>query len=129
MRVSVCVCVCFVHALKRQTKTKEFFFLVLADDISETVCAGCLNVVDDEEVISAVGQEWHMECFRCVVVELKFGNRSGMFFFFVCFVGVPPATPLSPIGILKKTVCCFARMIIGRVMGNPVSSAAKSVDC
>lgn len=35
-------------------------------DRSEAVCSGCLNIFDDEEVISALGQEWHMECFRFV---------------------------------------------------------------
>lgn len=39
-------------------------FCLDAEETSEAVCAGCLNVVDDEEFISALGQEWHMECFR-----------------------------------------------------------------
>lgn len=28
------------------------------------ICAGCLNSLDDEEVVSALDQEWHLECFR-----------------------------------------------------------------
>lgn len=31
---------------------------------SENICASCLNVIDEEEFISALGQGWHMECFR-----------------------------------------------------------------
>lgn len=31
---------------------------------SDSVCSGCLNVLDDDEYISALGQEWHLECFR-----------------------------------------------------------------
>lgn len=37
---------------------------VKTEPSSDSVCAGCLNVLDDEEFIAALGQEWHMECFR-----------------------------------------------------------------
>lgn len=33
-----------------------------ASDLS--VCAGCLNVLDEDEFIEALNQEWHTECFR-----------------------------------------------------------------
>jgi hypothetical protein len=32
----------------------------------ESVCAGCLNILDEEEFIQALNQEWHMECFRYI---------------------------------------------------------------
>ncbi|KAG7206030.1 hypothetical protein KM043_003433 [Ampulex compressa] len=28
-------------------------------------CAGCLNVIDEDEFIQALNQEWHLDCFRC----------------------------------------------------------------
>ena len=31
---------------------------------SESVCSGCLNILDEEECISALGQDWHLDCFR-----------------------------------------------------------------
>lgn len=31
---------------------------------SENVCSSCLNIIDEEEFISALSQEWHLECFR-----------------------------------------------------------------
>lgn len=31
---------------------------------TENICASCLNIIDEEEFISALGQEWHLECFR-----------------------------------------------------------------
>lgn len=49
-----------------------------------TVCAGCLNVLDDEEVISALGQEWHTECFRCSACDAALSNwyfeKDGLLF-------------------------------------------------
>jgi hypothetical protein len=32
--------------------------------MESSVCAGCLNILDEEEFIQALNQEWHMECFR-----------------------------------------------------------------
>jgi LIM domain. len=34
--------------------------------MESSVCAGCLNVLDEEEFIQALNQEWHMECFRYI---------------------------------------------------------------
>lgn len=28
-------------------------------------CSSCLNGLETEEYISALGQEWHADCFRC----------------------------------------------------------------
>lgn len=28
------------------------------------ICAGCFNLIDDEEFVQALGQQWHTECFR-----------------------------------------------------------------
>ncbi|XP_014237967.1 LIM domain kinase 1 isoform X1 [Trichogramma pretiosum] len=30
-----------------------------------SVCAGCFNTIDEDEFIQALGQEWHIDCFRC----------------------------------------------------------------
>ncbi|XP_018323597.1 LIM domain kinase 1 [Agrilus planipennis] len=54
------------------------------DNSLEAVCAGCLNVIDDEEVISAVGNEWHLECFRCSACDTSLSNwyfeKDGLLF-------------------------------------------------
>lgn len=53
-------------------------------EATEPVCAGCLNVLDDEEVISALGQEWHTECFRCSACDAALSNwyfeKDGLLF-------------------------------------------------
>lgn len=41
-----------------------FIFLVDEADFAEPVCAGCLNVLDDEEIIPALENKWHLDCFR-----------------------------------------------------------------
>lgn len=33
------------------------------------ICAGCLNVLNEENYISALGNDWHTECFRCSVCD------------------------------------------------------------
>ncbi|XP_074030195.1 LIM domain kinase 1 isoform X2 [Leptinotarsa decemlineata] len=51
---------------------------------SENVCAGCLNIIDEEEFISALCQEWHMECFRCSACDAALSNwyfeKDGLLF-------------------------------------------------
>ncbi|KAJ4444092.1 hypothetical protein ANN_05881 [Periplaneta americana] len=32
--------------------------------MESSVCAGCLNILDEEEFVQALNQEWHTECFR-----------------------------------------------------------------
>lgn len=31
----------------------------------ELECSSCFNDLEDDEYISALGQEWHADCFRC----------------------------------------------------------------
>ncbi|KAG5881464.1 hypothetical protein JTB14_000892 [Gonioctena quinquepunctata] len=51
---------------------------------SENVCAGCLNIIDEDEFISALCQEWHMECFRCSACDAALSNwyfeKDGLLF-------------------------------------------------
>ncbi|KAK9753916.1 PDZ domain [Popillia japonica] len=51
---------------------------------SAAVCQGCLNVLDDDECISALGQDWHMECFRCSACDASLSNwyfeKDGLLF-------------------------------------------------
>ncbi|XP_044740456.1 LIM domain kinase 1 isoform X2 [Chrysoperla carnea] len=51
---------------------------------SATFCAGCLNSLDDEEFISALNQEWHMECFRCSACDAALSSwyfeKDGLLF-------------------------------------------------
>ncbi|XP_052757691.1 LIM domain kinase 1 isoform X2 [Galleria mellonella] len=32
-------------------------------------CAGCLNDIGDDDYVSALGQDWHKDCFRCSVCD------------------------------------------------------------
>ncbi|XP_054717918.1 LIM domain kinase 1-like [Uloborus diversus] len=36
-------------------------------DESASVCAGCLNVIDDDEFLQALSNEWHVDCFRLYI--------------------------------------------------------------
>ncbi|XP_045468751.1 LIM domain kinase 1 isoform X1 [Harmonia axyridis] len=51
---------------------------------SSNVCSGCLNVIDDEEIICALDQEWHLECFRCSACDAALSNwyfeKDGLLF-------------------------------------------------
>lgn len=51
---------------------------------STATCSGCLNTLDDEDFISALGQEWHMECFRCTACDVALSNwyfeKDGLLF-------------------------------------------------
>ena len=35
------------------------FYLELSN-----ICAGCLNIIEDDEVLQALNSEWHVDCFR-----------------------------------------------------------------
>ncbi|XP_037915366.1 LIM domain kinase 1 isoform X2 [Hermetia illucens] len=37
-------------------------------------CSGCLNSVDEPEYVSALGQEWHTDCFRCSACDAKLSS-------------------------------------------------------
>ncbi|CAH0713436.1 unnamed protein product, partial [Brenthis ino] len=47
-------------------------------------CACCLNDIGDEEYISALGQEWHKDCFRCSECDAQlttwYFEKGGMLF-------------------------------------------------
>ncbi|CAL4085468.1 unnamed protein product, partial [Meganyctiphanes norvegica] len=30
-----------------------------------TSCAGCMNLIEEDEFFSALGKDWHTDCFRC----------------------------------------------------------------
>ncbi|CAG9768055.1 unnamed protein product [Ceutorhynchus assimilis] len=50
----------------------------------DNICSGCLNPLDDEEFIQALGQEWHMDCFRCSACDAALSNwyfeKDGLLF-------------------------------------------------
>ncbi|XP_063218880.1 LIM domain kinase 1 isoform X2 [Bacillus rossius redtenbacheri] len=50
----------------------------------EAVCAGCLNVISEEEFIQALNQEWHLECFRCSACDAALSSwyfeKDGLLF-------------------------------------------------
>ncbi|XP_053616871.1 LIM domain kinase 1 isoform X2 [Plodia interpunctella] len=47
-------------------------------------CAGCLNNVGDDDYVSALGQDWHKDCFRCSVCDAALSTwyfeKEGMLF-------------------------------------------------
>ncbi|XP_055592053.1 LIM domain kinase 1 isoform X2 [Uranotaenia lowii] len=47
-------------------------------------CASCCNGLDEQEIISALGQEWHADCFRCSVCDTHlcswYFEKDGMLF-------------------------------------------------
>lgn len=52
---------------------------------SETsVCASCLNSIDEEEFIQALNQDWHIECFRCSACDVALSSwyfeKDGLLF-------------------------------------------------
>lgn len=61
-----------------------FFFVLDEIDYSEPVCAGCLNVLDEEEVIPALEHKWHLDCFRCSACDASLSNwyfeKDGLLF-------------------------------------------------
>ncbi|KAG8184856.1 hypothetical protein JTE90_016201 [Oedothorax gibbosus] len=53
-------------------------------DETTSVCAGCLNIIDDDEVLEALSNEWHIECFRCSVCDILLSDwyfeKDGLLF-------------------------------------------------
>ncbi|KAL0267249.1 UNVERIFIED_CONTAM: hypothetical protein PYX00_009578 [Menopon gallinae] len=49
-----------------------------------TACSSCLNLIDDEEFIHALNQDWHLECFRCSACDDALSNwyfeKDGLLF-------------------------------------------------
>lgn len=47
-------------------------------------CAGCLNDIGDHDYISALGQDWHKDCFRCSVCDASLSTwyfeKGGLLF-------------------------------------------------
>ncbi|XP_050457905.1 LIM domain kinase 1 isoform X1 [Cataglyphis hispanica] len=47
-------------------------------------CAGCLNVIDEDEFIQALNQEWHIDCFRCSACDIGLSSwyfeKDGLLF-------------------------------------------------
>lgn len=47
-------------------------------------CSSCLNCLESDEYISALGQEWHTECFRCSVCDSQLSSwyfeKDGLLF-------------------------------------------------
>ncbi|XP_063886254.1 LIM domain kinase 1-like isoform X2 [Scylla paramamosain] len=58
----------------------------LLDDSSEetTKCAGCMNIIDEDEFFSALGQDWHTDCFRCSACDITLSSwyfeKDGLLF-------------------------------------------------
>ncbi|XP_068248723.1 LIM domain kinase 1-like isoform X3 [Palaemon carinicauda] len=54
------------------------------ENCEETTCAGCMNVIEDDEFFSALGQDWHTDCFRCSACDITLNNwyfeKDGLLF-------------------------------------------------
>ncbi|KAM0724965.1 LIM domain kinase 1 [Formica fusca] len=48
------------------------------------ICAGCLNIIDEDEFIQALNQEWHIDCFRCSACDIGLSSwyfeKDGLLF-------------------------------------------------
>lgn len=64
--------------------TTKIRFHFLAEENQEFECSSCLNGLHDEEYISALGQEWHAECFRCSACDAQLSSwyfeKDGLLF-------------------------------------------------
>lgn len=51
---------------------------------STSQCASCLNNLERDRVISALGQNWHTDCFRCSVCDNELSHwyfeKEGLLF-------------------------------------------------
>lgn len=133
---------------------RKHILFICADECepSESVCSGCLNILDEEECISALGQDWHLDCFRYLNCSLTiitssnctFGKRYLCFcdnfklywlLLISCYSHKIYFTILDvlhvifhyPIGTLRKTDYCFVKMIIGRDTVKHVSNVVRYV--
>ncbi|XP_055532763.1 LIM domain kinase 1 isoform X2 [Wyeomyia smithii] len=47
-------------------------------------CASCYNVIEKDDCVSALGQEWHSDCFRCSACDIHLSNwyfeKEGLLF-------------------------------------------------
>ncbi|OXU31192.1 hypothetical protein TSAR_001653 [Trichomalopsis sarcophagae] len=54
------------------------------EDKDMSACAGCLNGIDEDEFIQALGQEWHVDCFRCSACDAALSSwyfeKDGLLF-------------------------------------------------
>ncbi|XP_058806357.1 LIM domain kinase 1 isoform X2 [Phymastichus coffea] len=54
------------------------------DEKDVSACAGCLNTIDEDEFIQALGQEWHIDCFRCSACDAPLSSwyfeKDGLLF-------------------------------------------------
>ncbi|XP_055305060.1 LIM domain kinase 1 isoform X2 [Sitodiplosis mosellana] len=69
---------------KSQREAKKTSPKLLRNSLSSlTQCASCLNDLDDR-IISALGQNWHTDCFRCSVCDEQLANwyfeKDGLLF-------------------------------------------------
>lgn len=55
-----------------------------SSDTTMPQCSSCLNSLESEEYISALGQEWHTECFRCSACDSQLSSwyfeKDGLLF-------------------------------------------------
>ncbi|CAH1962942.1 unnamed protein product [Acanthoscelides obtectus] len=74
---------------RKNNRFGPFFLHTVNDENSASPpavnnCSGCLNVIEEEEFISALGQEWHIDCFRCSACDASLSNwyfeKDGLLF-------------------------------------------------
>ncbi|XP_053684379.1 LIM domain kinase 1 [Sabethes cyaneus] len=51
---------------------------------SDASCASCYNAIEKDDCVTALGQEWHCDCFRCSVCDIHLSNwyfeKEGLLF-------------------------------------------------
>lgn len=53
-------------------------------EFNDLSCSGCLNSLDEDEYISALGNSWHSDCFRCSACDSQLNSwyfeKDGLLF-------------------------------------------------
>ncbi|XP_029668189.1 LIM domain kinase 1 isoform X2 [Formica exsecta] len=75
------VCRSYIHAVMDEVSTND----VGGEESGGTlICAGCLNIIDEDEFIQALNQEWHIDCFRCSACDIGLSSwyfeKDGLLF-------------------------------------------------
>lgn len=60
-------CMCIVDVLM-DWRYFLLHFLIVDGITGQSICAACLNVIHDEEFLEALSKEWHIDCFRYLIL-------------------------------------------------------------
>ncbi|KYQ93081.1 LIM-type zinc finger-containing protein [Tieghemostelium lacteum] len=56
----------------------------LTTTLSNVICYGCKLIIEDEEMMDALGEKWHLQCLTCTTcrkqIEGAFGDHQGLIY-------------------------------------------------